>query len=551
MFNKHIIFIFVLFLLSIPSCKSADDFYKEGLNKLNESYYTEAIKNFDKAIEKDPQNIDYQLKKAEAVAVQGNNKESIELYLSILEKYPKKQKEINQLIRKAIEMKYELLINLSPDIFTAKNKINDESSIINIKTGENIIGKTYDNISSFNDDYLLINNGSFLGLMDKKTYDMSLPVEYLEITNYGETLIIVKSDNIINILDKKNLEQINESVFKKVTTVIDNIYIVYDGKYYGVIDIDNENQSIVYKLNTEYGKIQQFNNECLIVTKDKNKGLYDIKENEWALDIEYKVIEEFNDELLLIQNSDNKYGLYDILNKKTLLPTKYKEITDFKDIAGKSLIKITNNEDKKGLYDLNKKEIVLNTYYHNILDFTEENVVKTNIDDRYGLYDIIEERLLLETKYSNIEFNYNQNHLLEIEKDNKFGLYDIKRKVIKERPIWRVLHDDVLVNFEYIKEVSSPNTYDLGLDYSTLGYIGQTENEYIEGSIKNFSDKTLTNIKINFIFGLVFSYFSSNDDVDEVISLSKIKPNQTRYFRRDVSYNQTYITLQSIDYDKN
>lgn len=99
---------------------------------------------------------------------------------------------------------------------------------------------------------------------------------------------------------------------------------------YFIVGLEHCWKRIRYKLNADYIEENKFVGETNRIAKNKKLGLFDSSTKRISLRTKYDKIEQFDNQHLLLENN-SKIGLYSIPLKKIIIPLKYEQITLIKD----------------------------------------------------------------------------------------------------------------------------------------------------------------------------------------------------------------------------
>lgn len=325
-----------------------------------------------------------------------------------------------------------------------------------------ILEPVYDDISilyTYPKKLIQVKKGNKLGVFDLNGVNL-IPTDFTEINNEGLNIFITKKEKNISIFDLEKKKTIFSGNYSKLILHNQNSALVED---------ISGNQFIVFddgkKIKNDFESLDFYQN--VIVVKKNNKfGILNSKENpayefdqlfipnlkgsKYGNNIKYSMgIKNF------VAVKNKLYGLVDITGK-TKLPLEYTNITTDERIEGFKLEK-----DKKigHYFDENK---ILKPEYHTIYrdafsDYltlgkdgkygvvnystlktivpmiSEEHIIRMNNgykikqNQKYGWYDREGNQILMPI-YDQIDEYY--DYLLGIQKQNKKGIYDLRKKQI-------------------------------------------------------------------------------------------------------------------------
>ena len=157
-----------------------------------------------------------------------------------------------------------------------------------------------------------------------------------------------------------------------------------------------------------------------------------------------------------------------------------------------------NNQDKVGLYDLQEKKLIVNYNYDKVeLVDEKEDILVVKKNGKEALINL-KLKKLIDYKYEYI--NYNDGYVI-VGKDNKLGILNSEYKSVI----------DLLIPCDYGMFNIVIDSYKLG-DNIVLTITDINGSETYNTYIINMNDKTITNIKEEFINENEFSYTVSIDN---------------------------------------
>ena len=334
--------------------------------------------------------------------------------------------ESNDVDDKYISIEFSKVKSENESTKYAKVKVNDSSTIINVKTGKEIYKYTLENIEvldnnifyvksyddSFNNKYFVIKN-------DKIIYQ-TFEYKRIRIDDYDSNILVcIKNDITYDYINLKNKKKIN----------IDdgNDYIYSDGilikKYY-----DYNNDVNIYKLSDGKKEYEiknitpvkdEFKNGYMKVYVADNKYNFINKKGELLNDDKYDYASNFNSNGYAIVSKDNNYGVIDESGKE-IIKLKYEKI-EFVDV---DLFKNMKRKYKKDffIYYIGTKKGLLSQ------DGVEVKAIYNGFDYITTKYPFVKAHLAEESRLINIISNKDYNFELDddITINDNYFIYNSK-----------------------------------------------------------------------------------------------------------------------------
>lgn len=319
----------------------------------------------------------------------------------------------------------------------------------------------------------------------------------------GYSFVTYKSDKQLNLLNDTYLIEYEDDTLYRVLDkngkLLFDDEIVFNNIY---MDL-NDNLYVITDEGTELGNLLSLytlENEKFVLVKDYSELGYDFR----------IITYETNGKTYLYGISKVAHRAQDTENLSSLLLIGTEEeikldkgiyfgnvnIDTFTTLSERYLP--VNNQDKVGLYDLQEKKLIIN-YNYDKLELVDEKddvlVVKKN-----GKEALINLKLkkLIDYKYEYIY--YNEGYVI-VGKDNKLGILNSEYKSIV----------DLLIPCDYGMFNIVIDSYKIG-DNIVLTITDINGIEAYNTYIVNVNDKTITNVKEEFINEDEFSYTVSTDN---------------------------------------
>lgn len=306
----------------------------------------------------------------------------------------------------------------------AKIKINDSSTIINLKTGKNIIGYELDDIevlknnvfyiksksTDSNNTYIVINNNKV-----KLKTNKYLRVRVDDIDS--NIAIAINDDSTINYINLNTKEEINQNE--------NNVYSYGDGVILEKTH-DFSLEKDVYNIITSKGKIGSFDTYIPVTNQfyngKLNVELYNGKYNYINIkgnlvnNVAYDTTSEYNENGYAIVSKNDTYGVINSSGKEVIKLSYYNILFLDKDISdilskkhNKVLFLYQDENQKYGIMNMNGK-IEANSIYDEVDYITDEYpIVKVNYSGDDLLYNLASNKELpikINTNDITIKDNY-------------------------------------------------------------------------------------------------------------------------------------------------
>ena len=327
-----------------------------------------------------------------------------------------------------------------------------------------VLEPVYDEIKilhNYPKNIIEVKKGNKLGIFDLNGENL-IPIEFSEIRNEGLNIFVVKKEKNISVFDLEKKKTIFSGNYSKLISYNQNSALVED---------ISGNQFIVFndgkKIKNDFESVDIYQN--IIVVKKNNK--YGILTSKQSPSYEFEKLFIPNLKGSKLGNStkysmaikdfvavkNNFYGLVDI-SGKTKLPIEHTNITTDERIEGFRIEK-----DKKIGQYFNENKILKAEYHtiyrdafsdyltlgkdgkYGVVDYatlkvivpliSEEHIIrmhngyKIKQNQKYGWYDREGNQVLAPT-YDQIGEYYDSEHLLGIQKQNKKGIFDIRKKQV-------------------------------------------------------------------------------------------------------------------------
>lgn len=322
-----------------------------------------------------------------------------------------------------------------------KKKENDryKSYVYDIKTKKCLTGGEFDFVSEVTskDNILIVRNcENKYGIYDIEKKEYILPTEYdYFYTCREKSILILEKDPDKNVLGNKTY--IIYDVAKN------NFWNGTDGSNYEFCQKINLNQNVIAFVKRKKGKkIIEFCNFALDKSVTFEGYDYEYLHNSnGGRDIKY---------LILSKNEEN--GLFNLDTLKFTIPVEYRRIYAYGEDKQYIIVKDNDEYPSRGLFDLNKEKWIYepNTEYFYVIKELGNNVkIAKIIDDDYkiGILDYQTKDFILPIEYDRISYfdkTLNNKNILLLEKDEKYGLFDINKKEM----IYDVISDKYIKKFD-------------------------------------------------------------------------------------------------------
>ncbi|SEA22957.1 GLPGLI family protein [Arachidicoccus rhizosphaerae] len=177
--------------------------------------------------------------------------------------------------------------------------------------------------------------------------------------------------------------------------------------------------------------------EYFICEKKKGEGYSEVlldKTGKRVLDSDYDKIDlsyTYNDSVPYFELSQKDlYGLYNPATK-VLIEPKFSQIDGFLfNIQQRNSVKVAVN-DTQGLMDIHSGKMIVPAVFNKIYaqDSMDQALFIVGKESKLGLYSAQKKQLVIPLKYSNLSFT-GEDHVLEVNDDNKYGLITSGGKVL-------------------------------------------------------------------------------------------------------------------------
>ena len=369
--------------------------------KVKQEYSPEILKDFISCCSSNL-TIDEAWKFLYGLEIKNDDKNTLLNFISKYPNYPN-----SNIIYQEIELTEKKLLPL-------KNK-NDLYGFIDT-TGKWVIKPKYDDAQSFSEGYsaVCINDSCFF--INKKGEKL-VDIYFNEIESFYNGVAVVKNQQLYYLLNRSG--QIISEGYEEITTNNNNVYVCKKNGVYGAID--SKARQIIPFI---YQKLGDFTNGYSYYQKGKI-GLINLK-NQTLPDI-WDWISEVNSEQLIIVKRNNKFGIINTSGELIIEP-KYDLIQE----CGQSIYLLVDNANY-GFYNIKDKcfETYIEYTYKNQLianEYFNGTYFKLYRNNDVGIIDKNGKLTINYGVYQNITFN--ENNLLKVQKNNKYGFIDYKQKPI-------------------------------------------------------------------------------------------------------------------------
>ncbi|MBD5355488.1 MAG: hypothetical protein HDR88_00540 [Bacteroides sp.] len=242
------------------------------------------------------------------------------------------------------------------------------------------------------DEYCAFYKGKKMGILDSKGI-MITPAEWESISKEeGELFRVSKKNKVTKDVSYGYINSEGKELFNP--TEYTNVNDVHDGRIVvSCIDAGNKEGAFDLEGNMviapKYLRLNSFCNNLAVACEEKGKvGLIDLWGN-WVLQPEYSSITGFNSNSNGVQKfsvigKDGKYGLLD-QDLNIIVEPKYENIIDFDDTEG--LILLVMSGGKQGVVDKNGNWLIP-AEYDRIYLYPKDHYMQLEKDSRYGLADM-------------------------------------------------------------------------------------------------------------------------------------------------------------------
>lgn len=331
-----------------------------------------------------------------------------------------------------------------------------------------VLKPIYDEISiihNYPKKLIQVKNDNKLGIFDLKGENL-IPIHFTEIKNEGLNIFVAKKDKNISIFDLEKKKIIFSGNYSKLVSYNQNSALVEDNSGTQFIVFDDGK-----KIKNDFEAIDFYPN-TIVVKKNNRYGFLNSKQNP-IYDYDQLIIPNLSGAKsgnsirysmpvkVFVAMKNKLYGIVDI-SGKTILPFEYTNITTDQKIEGLKLEK-----DKKIGQFFNENKILkaeYNSIYrdglsdyltlgkdgkYGVVDYetlkiivpiiSEEHIIrmhngyKIRQNRKYGWYDR-EGNQILEPIYDNINDFYSSEYLLGIQKQDKKGIFDLRKKQVLVQP---------------------------------------------------------------------------------------------------------------------
>jgi hypothetical protein len=364
-------------------------------------------------------------------------------------------------------------IELSEIKLIAIKSANDFYGFIDT-TGNWIIKPIFDDAQNFTEGFAAVCKNDSCFFINKNGDKINSEI-YEDVESFYNGIAIVKKQNLSYLLNRSG--QIISDGYEEVNTSSNNLYVCRKNNLYGAID-SKANIIIPFV----YTKLGDFKNGYSYYQKEKI-GLINNK-NQILPDV-WEWISEVNDNKQILVKQNQKFGLMHV-SGELLIDANYDLITE---CAENIFMLVTNN--LYGFYNTKDRCFISNIEftYKSMLkpeDYFNGNFFKLYKDNDVAIMDTNGKLLVNFGVYQNIQFN--EENILKVQKNNKYGFLDIKLKSI------------IPIEFEHAENFSNNNCI---VAKSNTYYIINKQGK-INFSLKNGHLKRLTNSMI---------YMENNDKI--------------------------------------
>lgn len=277
-------------------------------------------------------------------------------------------------------------------------------------------------------------------LNDKKeqiltSYEQVLPLLCEESTSsipFEKSVLKYKENDKYGIIDFSG-KKITKAIYDSIESLQyrEGSLLVSQNQKYGVINIKGKQ---IIKI--EYDKVESdgyytedadYTKAGFIVQNKTDDGYrygYIDKDGKQLLDENYNEINRITDiksDIYLLVSQNGKYGI--VKDKKLLINQDYEEI-EYNKV---NRLFIVQKNSKQGVYGVEGKEI-LPVEYDYIL--CSENKITTTKGESIDIYNVKGEKQ--DIKYDNCIETTNDNYIIEIDNDNKFGVVNKNDRILIE-----------------------------------------------------------------------------------------------------------------------
>lgn len=344
----------------------------------------------------------------------------------------------------------------------------------------------------------------------------------------GYSFVTFKSDKDLELINDTYLLEYEDNVLYRVLDKSGKLLFDDEIEYNNIYMDTNNNLYVLTDEGTEMGNLLSLytlENEKFVLVKDYSEIGYDFR----------VITYEENDNVYLFGISKVAHRGQESDNVNTLLL-------------------IGSNEEIK----LDKGTYLGNVNIDSFITYSDR-YLPVNNQDKVGLYDLVDKKIVVDFNYEKLELVDNEDNLLIVKKNGKEALINLKlKKLIDYKYDYMVYHKDYILvgkdgklgilNKEYKTIVDTTIPCEYGMfnividsykieDNIVVSVTDINGSEPYNTYIVNVNDKTVNNIKEEFIVEDEFSYTVSSDNKTYTIYDNKLE-------------KKGVISLSNYDFDK-